>query len=183
VNISARQFQEPDFVDQVAAILSEMDLAPGLLGLEITEHTLIEDLDAAAATLRALKDLGVQVAIDDFGIGYSSLGYLSRLPVDVLKIDRAFVAGVDQHGSHQAIVKAISAIAQAVGFLVTAEGIERAEELAALRRLGVERGQGYYFSKPLPAADLVEWLKQRQGQGETDEQPEKWSAQGVLPST
>lgn len=159
INISARNFQQPHFPQWLARLLAEMEIPPDSLGLEITEGALIEDSYTAWKNLQELKRLGIGVALDDFGTGYSSLSYLSKLPVDMLKIDRTFVSRIDRDYGKRAIVKAISDLGVAFGIVVMAEGIEREEEVAVLRQLGVERGQGYYFGEPAPAADLATWLR------------------------
>jgi diguanylate cyclase (GGDEF)-like protein/PAS domain S-box-containing protein len=153
VNLSARQFQQAELAEEVAGVLFDTGLAPDLLGLEITESAVIADTDAALGTLRRLHELGVRLAIDDFGAGYSGLGYLKRFPVDTLKIDKSLVLGLGrpEDGQDAAIVQAVIALARALGIQVTAEGVEDAEQLARLRELGCELGQGYYFAPPLPA--------------------------------
>jgi diguanylate cyclase (GGDEF)-like protein/PAS domain S-box-containing protein len=155
VNLSARQFQQASLVPDIAAVLEKTGLAPGCLKLEITESVIMQDAPATLARLHALKDLGVQLAIDDFGTGYSSLGYLKRFPMDVLKIDKGFVRGLGQNPEDTAIVKAIVTVAKNLELSVTAEGIETAEQLTHLRELGCDRGQGYYFARPLAADPLA----------------------------
>jgi EAL domain-containing protein (putative c-di-GMP-specific phosphodiesterase class I) len=124
------------------------------LKLEITESVVMQKAESTIATLRELKGLGVQLAIDDFGTGYSSLSYLKRFPVDTLKIDRSFVAGIDADSQDTAIVEAVLALAKALNLNVTAEGIESLVQLRRLHALGCDRGQGYYFAKPLPASAI-----------------------------
>jgi EAL domain-containing protein (putative c-di-GMP-specific phosphodiesterase class I) len=126
--------------------------------IEVTESLAMRDAAAAAAILTELKNLGVGVAIDDFGTGYSSLSYLHRFPCDVLKIDRSFVSRLGSERHDAAIVEAIVALAHALDMAVTAEGIETGEQLARLTALGCERGQGYYFSRPVQAASASELL-------------------------
>ncbi len=152
VNLSVRQFQHPELVEEIEQILRETGLAAGSLKLEITESVVMEDADANIVTLRKLDALGVRLEIDDFGTGYSSLGYLKRFPVDVLKIDRSFVAGLGRDPEDTAIVRAVISLAHTLGLAVTAEGIETAEQLVHLREMGCELGQGYFFSQPLPSA-------------------------------
>ena len=154
VNLSTSEFRHPGLVDDVAEALRETGLAPCSLRLEITESVALDDVDAAVAVLTALKALGVRLALDDFGTGYSSLGYLQRLPVDMVKIDRSFLSGADAGPRTLAIVRAIASLAHALGMDATAEGIETAEQLAWAREARCERGQGYYFSRPLPAAAM-----------------------------
>ncbi|GAC1643283.1 MAG: hypothetical protein NVS4B8_13140 [Herpetosiphon sp.] len=155
VNLSARQFQQANLIDQVSTVLQETGLPARCLKLEITETVVMEDIEVTGTKLAALKDLGVQVAIDDFGTGYSSLNYLKRFPVNILKLDRAFVAGIVEDAGDAAIAQAIVTLAHTLGLEVTAEGIETNEVLVRLRELGCEYGQGYLFARPLPA-DAVE---------------------------
>jgi EAL domain-containing protein (putative c-di-GMP-specific phosphodiesterase class I) len=155
VNLSARQFQQPSLVPDIAELLQETGLPPACLKLEITESVVMQDAPATLARLHALKTLGVQLAIDDFGTGYSSLSYLKRFPIDVLKIDQAFVRGLGDNPEDTAIVRAIVTVAKNLDLSVTAEGIETVEQLTHLRELGCDRGQGYYFARPLPADPLA----------------------------
>jgi diguanylate cyclase (GGDEF)-like protein/PAS domain S-box-containing protein len=153
VNLSARQLQHHGIVDEVSAALADAGLDPQSLVLEITETAIMEQLDAAIMILTALRRLGVRLALDDFGTGYSSLSYLQRLPVDILKIDRSFVAGVARSIEDSALARGILTLANTLGLETVAEGIETAEQLAALRELGCQLGQGYFFARPLgPAA-------------------------------
>lgn len=151
VNLSVRQLMHPDLVEMVAAVLSETGLPPATLKLEITETLLMEDAAAAAALLHQLKALGVQIYIDDFGAGYSSLGYLHRLPLDALKIDRSFVMETG-HGYNRQLVSTIVALAHGLGVAVVSEGVETTETLAELKELRCEFGQGYLFAQPLNVA-------------------------------
>jgi EAL domain-containing protein (putative c-di-GMP-specific phosphodiesterase class I) len=157
VNLSARQLQEPGLVESVAAALAASGLAPSLLELEITESVVVMDGPAALRTLAELRALGVRLAIDDFGTGYASLSYLRDIPVDAVKIDRSFVAGIGRSRSNLAIVRAIVGLAHDLGLVVTAEGIETLEQRTIAQSLGVDRGQGYYFARPLPA-DAIDGL-------------------------
>jgi diguanylate cyclase (GGDEF)-like protein/PAS domain S-box-containing protein len=158
INISARQFQHPGLVSDIARVLRMTDLPARCLTIEITESLAMRDAAAAAAVLGDLKKLGVGVAIDDFGTGYSSLSYLHRFPCDVLKIDRSFVSRLGGDHHEHAIVEAIVALAHALDMQVTAEGIETGEQLARLSALGCEQGQGYYFSRPVPAHAAIDLL-------------------------
>jgi diguanylate cyclase (GGDEF)-like protein/PAS domain S-box-containing protein len=152
VNISARQFQRPDeLVREVVRVLEETGLAPSSLVLEITESMIMGDAEHNVEVLRKLKDLGVQIAIDDFGTGYSNLQYLKRFPVDMLKVDKSFVQGLEENPEETAIAEAVISLSRALGLGTVAEGIETTEQLNYLRKLGCELGQGYYFSEPLPA--------------------------------
>jgi diguanylate cyclase (GGDEF)-like protein/PAS domain S-box-containing protein len=152
VNLSPRQFQQVDLVEQVARALREGGLAPSSLKLEITEGVAMHDADATIITLQRLKQLGVQIAIDDFGTGYSSLAYLKRFPLDVLKIDRSFVTGAGEDSEDTAIVRAIISLAHSLNLSITAEGIETAKQAMLMRSWGCERGQGYHWSRPVDAA-------------------------------
>lgn len=150
VNLSARQFQHPELAQDVARILQQTGLEPGVLELEITESVVMEDAHSTLHALKKLEVLGVGLAIDDFGTGYSSLGYLKRSPVDALEIDRSFVGGLGRSPEDEAIVHAVITFAKDLGLSVTAEGIETHEQLVQLRALGCDYGQGYYFSEALP---------------------------------
>ncbi len=165
VNLSARQFRQPDLVGDVARILRDTGVIPGLIQLEITEGVLMEDAAATLGLLERLRGLGIALAIDDFGTGYSSLAYLKRFPIDVLKVDKAFVTGLGHDPGNGAITTAVIGLAHALGLAVTAEGVETAGELAQLRSLGCEQGQGYYFARPMPAAALAALLADERGAG------------------
>ena len=149
VNLSGKQFAQPDLIDQVKNIISETRLSPRGLKLEITESVVMENFETATEMLQQLRDLGVQLSIDDFGTGYSSLSYLHRFPIDTLKIDRSFVIKMIDNNENLEIVRTIVMLAQNLGMDVIAEGVETKEQLALLRKLKCENGQGYYFSKPL----------------------------------
>jgi EAL domain-containing protein (putative c-di-GMP-specific phosphodiesterase class I) len=159
VNLSPAQLREPGLVDEVADTLGEHGLPPAALKLELTESSLVEDPATAAGVLRALKKRQVQVYLDDFGTGYSSLSTLHRLPLDALKIDRSFVAGMDggTTGAHKGaeIVRTIVALARSLGVRVVGEGVESHEQLAALHALGCDFAQGYLISQPLPADEFA----------------------------
>ena len=154
VNISARQLQRPEeLVSEVLRVLEETQLAPGSLVLEITESMLMGDAEHNVDVLGNLKALGVGIAVDDFGTGYSNLAYLKRFPVDFLKVDKAFVDGMEDNPDDTAIVKAIIDLAHAMGMRTVAEGIETTGQSGQLRALKCEFGQGYYFSEPLSAEE------------------------------
>lgn len=157
VNISAFQFQQPNLVKEVSRTLKQTGLAPDSLKLEITESVMMHDASAITA-LRELKAMGIGLAMDDFGTGYSSLSYLKRFPVDIIKIDRSYVGGLGSDAGDTAIVHATIAFARSLNLNVTAEGIENAEQLALLRDLGCQLGQGYHFTKPLPGEEAGELL-------------------------
>ena len=166
VNLSARQFHEPDLANRISDILAEVGVEPEALGLEITESILVEDASPSVSLLGDLRGLGVKLAVDDFGTGYSSLSYLTRLPVDYLKIDRSFIAGLgveDEssagHGSGNAtIVSAVIGLARAMGMQVVAEGVETEEQLSRLKGMGCDLAQGYHFAKPLPVEEASAYL-------------------------
>jgi diguanylate cyclase (GGDEF)-like protein/PAS domain S-box-containing protein len=159
VNLSARQFQQTDLVGQVQRVLQETSLDPASLRLEITESVMMQDVESTIATLNALKALGVRLAIDDFGTGYSSLSYLRLFAVDTLKVDRSFVMEMAHDRGTVAIVEAVTALAHALGMEVTAEGIETAEQLASAWVVHCDRGQGYYFSEPVPGEAMHQLLR------------------------
>ena len=158
VNLSTRQLLEPELLPVLSATLTREGIEASALVVEITESVLMEDVTYFIEVLAALKSLGVRLAVDDFGTGYSSLEYLKRFPIDALKIDRTFVDGLPEDSHDSAIVTAIIAMARALGLAVVAEGVETAEQLATLRALGCNMGQGYHWSKPLQPDDLARWL-------------------------
>ena len=154
VNISGRQLLEPTLAADVAQVLAESGLEPALLTLEITESVLMRDTEATLATLHELKALGVRLAIDDFGTGYSSLSYLQCFPIDVLKIDKAFIEGVARGGSDAVLARTIVTLADLLRLSTVAEGVERDDQRTHLMALGCSRGQGYLFARPLDAEDV-----------------------------
>ncbi len=158
VNLSARQFRDSALVEDVQRVLHETGLAANRLQLEITESVAMDDAAAAAITMEKLRSLGVRLAIDDIGTGYSSLGYLERFEVDTLKIDRSFVAELGVSRGKTAIVRAVIEVSHELGIAVVAEGIETEEHVRELRLLGCETEQGYYYSRRLPAEGLVPLL-------------------------
>jgi hypothetical protein len=149
VNLSGRQFAQPDLIEQIQQVLAETGLDSQYLKLEITESVVMGDGESAVAMLSQLRDLGIHLSIDDFGTGYSSLSYLHRFPINTLKIDRSFVSRIGADGENIEIVRAIIMLAHSLGMDVVAEGVETAHHLAQLRSLGCEFGQGYFFSKPV----------------------------------
>ena len=155
VNLSARQIDDPRIVQTVEEILARTGLPPEHLTLEITESALMEDAASALGVLRALKEIGVLLAIDDFGTGYSSLSYLQRFPLDILKVDRLFVEALGVNAEGEEIVSAVINLAHALGLEVVAEGVETSEQLQILRSLECDLAQGFLFSKPLPATEIV----------------------------
>ena len=161
VNVSARQLARPDFGEIVAATLERHDVAEGQIHLEITEGVLMHDVEAAWALLRQTKALGVKLALDDFGTGYSSLAYVRRFSLDMLKIDKSFIDGIDASDEDRAIVGHIIGLADTLGMTTVAEGVERPDQLAWLRRLGCNLAQGFALSRPLRASDLEALLVKR----------------------
>jgi diguanylate cyclase (GGDEF)-like protein/PAS domain S-box-containing protein len=160
VNLSARQIHDPGIVHEVIAALAVSGLPASSLTLEITESVLLEDTDSAARTLATLKRLGVSLALDDFGTGYSSLSHLERFPVDIVKIDKSFVDGLGVAGHRDSpLVEAIVHLGAMFNLRVTAEGIEEESQLARLREMGCQRGQGYLFAHPLSADDMLPHLQ------------------------
>jgi EAL domain-containing protein (putative c-di-GMP-specific phosphodiesterase class I) len=149
VNVAAAQLLEPGFADVVAGILRETGLDPKRLTFELTESALL-DLEAATAALQRISNLGVKLALDDFGIGYSALSYLADLPFDIVKIDQSFVSGMADNERVEAMLGGILALCRSLGLLAVAEGIETDAQLARLRRLGCPEGQGFLFARPMP---------------------------------
>jgi len=154
VNLSVKQTERADIVDTVRRVLAETGLAPAALELEITE-SMIMNADNALALLEALHALGIHLAIDDFGTGYSSLAYLKRLPINTLKIDRAFITGIGDNAGDEAIIRTVFALAASLGLTTVAEGVDHPTQLDFLGRLGCDQIQGYLFSTPLPADEFA----------------------------
>jgi EAL domain-containing protein (putative c-di-GMP-specific phosphodiesterase class I) len=161
VNISPRQFVQPDFVELITQIVKESDIEPYNLELELTEGLLIKHVDESVLKLEALKAHGFRISIDDFGTGYSSLAYLKRFPLDTLKIDRSFVTAVDNDTSNAGIVQAIIAMAKALKFDTVAEGVETQAEFDFLSKHHCDLYQGYFFSKPLKFDDFDQLLRSK----------------------
>ncbi|WP_447980285.1 putative bifunctional diguanylate cyclase/phosphodiesterase [Candidatus Nitrospira bockiana] len=160
VNISAKQFRDAHLVAKVSHVLKETKVAAQNLEIELTETSIMHDAEVALKTLQELKTMGAQLSIDDFGTGYSSLVYLRRFPIDTLKIDRAFTHDLSASPDAQAIVHAIIAMAQSLKLRVIAEGIETQEQMDLLQRYGCHCGQGFAFSRPLPAEEVTAFLQQ-----------------------
>jgi diguanylate cyclase (GGDEF)-like protein/PAS domain S-box-containing protein len=161
VNLSVGQLSRPRLPKTVQAAIEHARIDPGRLTLEITESALMHEPEAAIATLRDLKAIGVSLCVDDFGTGYSSLSYLKRLPIDALKVDRSFVAGLDVDVEDRAITEAVVALAHTLGLGAVAEGVEDDRQLVQLRRLGCDGAQGFLFSKPMPGDETAELLSRR----------------------
>ena len=190
VNVSARQVSQVGFGDVVANALQAAGTGHGQIYLEITEGALMHDVSAAWAVLRQTKALGVKLALDDFGTGYSSLSYVRRFSLDMLKIDKSFIDGIDSSPEDRAIVEHVVGMADALGMVTVAEGVERPEQLAWLRKLGCRLAQGYVLSRPLSADDLEALLRRRQnepfriepissGSDEHHEVPALWGSPAV----
>lgn len=158
VNLSARQFEQTDLSERVAEVLSSPGINPAWIKLEITESVLMQDTTTTLRCLASLRELGVHLAIDDFGTGYSSFSYLRQFPVDTVKIDQSFVREIGNDPAAGAIVQAITRIAHVLKMDVTAEGIETRAQLEYLRKASCDRGQGFYFFKPLPAREITKML-------------------------
>jgi len=158
VNVSPRQLMEPDFCGTVAEVLDRTGMDPAALVLEMTENVFIEDGEHATAVLVELKNLGVRLALDDFGTGYSSLNYLLRLPVNIVKIDQSFIAGIGHNPTGGAIVAAVTELAHALGLAVTAEGVETRMQHDQVSAIGCESAQGYFYARQMTAATIGEQL-------------------------
>jgi EAL domain-containing protein (putative c-di-GMP-specific phosphodiesterase class I) len=158
VNLSPRQLHDPELVAAASLVLQDAGIPPGFLTVEITENLLLKDTELAKSRLSALRALGVKVAVDDFGTGYSSLAYLDRYPVDILKIDRSFVAPLGDSPKSAALVRSIIDLATALELDTVAEGVEDEHQVATLQALGCHLGQGYFFAKPLPASEIIALL-------------------------
>jgi EAL domain-containing protein (putative c-di-GMP-specific phosphodiesterase class I) len=171
VNVSAVQVAQQDFLDRVAGVLEKSGLAAGLLELELTETALIANLEHARTLLTGLKRLGVQVAIDDFGVGYANMNYLKNLAIDRLKMDRAFVSGIDTSGRDRAISAAIISMARSMNLRITAEGIEDDEQLDVLQAQGCDDVQGHLVARPMSAARAEAYL--RSHEASRDAAPER----------
>jgi EAL domain-containing protein (putative c-di-GMP-specific phosphodiesterase class I) len=172
VNLSVRQFGQVDLVRMVASTLEETGLPPGTLHLEITESAIISQSHPAVSIIHDLRALGVAIHLDDFGTGYSSLSYLHRIPLDAIKIDRAFTSAIDSENLSREVVRAILGLVRVVGVEAIAEGVNSESQVEVLRELGCEYAQGYLFSRPLPVDELHDVLLQRvmplQGVGSLD---------------
>ncbi|HEV2893714.1 MAG TPA: EAL domain-containing protein, partial [Actinomycetota bacterium] len=158
INLSGRQLQSPEVVDDVARALKESGLPPSALVLEMTESVLMDDSEDVLAILKQLKQLGPRLAIDDFGTGYSSLSYLHRFPVDMLKIDRSFVERLSHASDNAELARTIVRLGQSLQLVTVAEGVEDSAQFLALRRMGCDVGQGYYFGRPMESEEISRLL-------------------------
>ncbi|WP_244883627.1 putative bifunctional diguanylate cyclase/phosphodiesterase [Variovorax paradoxus] len=172
VNVSARQFRERTLIAQVSLALRDSGLEPRLLELELTESLVMEDLDKALQSMKALRAMGVQLSIDDFGTGYSSLSALKRFPIARLKIDQSFVRDIPGDEEDKAIAKTIIALGHELNLKVIAEGVETEQQLEFLRAHGCDEMQGYLFSRPVPPAELAALVRMRAGEAAASGQPE-----------
>jgi diguanylate cyclase (GGDEF)-like protein/PAS domain S-box-containing protein len=161
INMSTRQLGSPTLLASINEATQASGVPASLIHFEVTETALMEDIDASVQLLNALKDLGAAIAVDDFGTGYSSLMYLKRLPVDLLKIDRSFVAGLGHDAEDLSIVRTVVSLGHALDLRVLAEGVENLDQLEELARIGCDLGQGYWWGRPLPAREVPRWLASR----------------------
>lgn len=168
VNLSPRQFYDPDLVDGILRALREEGCPGERLCLEVTETSALADMDGAARILSRLRESGIQVALDDFGSGYASVGYLKQLPLDIVKVDRSLVQELGRRREDERIAELVITIAHQQGLKVIAEGVEDADQLAALRRVGCDQYQGYFMAKPQPLEQFENWLKTHAAQAAFD---------------
>ena len=159
INMSAIQLRNSMAIDQLMQIVSEMNLAPQKLQVEITETAAIQDVDAASKMLKKLQQFGVQIALDDFGTGQSSLKYLQKFRPDVLKIDRSFIDKIDVSRTDATLVSAVIAMSHRMGLRVVAEGVETTAQMDRVRELGCDEAQGYLIARPMPATVMADWLR------------------------
>ena len=158
INLSGATFTQPELIKQIRDVLGEMKLRPESLKIEITEGVIMENIQAALATLAQLKAMNIPLLVDDFGTGYSSLAYLHRLPIDILKIDRSFISNLEGGDKNFAIVKTIMSLARNLELKVVAEGVETAHQAALLNEMGCDFAQGFHFARPAPVYDAEKWL-------------------------
>jgi diguanylate cyclase (GGDEF)-like protein len=160
VNLSTRQFRQTDLAEEISAALADTGLAPDDLELELTESSIMDNLDAAASVLAELEQLGIRIAVDDFGTGYSSLSYLKTFSIHCLKIDRSFIRDIPGDDNDTAIVRTIIALARNLGLIVVAEGVETDAQLAYLRANQCDQVQGFLFSRPLPPGECIKLMRE-----------------------
>jgi len=158
INLSPAQFYQSDLEIRLQELIAETGVSPTMVTLEITEGLLLEPSPRIMATLQAIRDLGFQIALDDFGTGFSSLSYLVEYRFDKLKIDRSFVSAISQAGSAQTVVQAVIRLGHALGMEVVAEGVETVTDSVTMRFWGSDHLQGYFFSRPLPAEELIAFI-------------------------
>jgi EAL domain-containing protein (putative c-di-GMP-specific phosphodiesterase class I) len=158
INLSPRQFKEQDLVTLFTQAMAENGIDASSLSVEVTERTLIDNVGEVEATLKKLRAMGLRILLDDFGTGYASLAYLKEFPVDVVKIDEAFIAGIPDNQDDSAIVDAIAGLTRGLKLALHAEGVENERQLNVLKGLGCQFGQGYYWSKPLPGNEYEQFF-------------------------
>lgn len=158
VNLAARDLERPNLVEIIKKTVNGAGIDPRLIEFEVTETTLIKKMGVALAALTQLREMGFSVALDDFGTGYSSLNYLAKFPINILKIDRSFVASLLTDPTIQTVTKMIISMTRELGIRVIAEGVETTEQLKLLRSLGCHEFQGYLFSPPVPESDMLKLL-------------------------
>jgi EAL domain-containing protein (putative c-di-GMP-specific phosphodiesterase class I) len=163
VNLSAVQFRQKNLVEFISQVLEDTGLDASFLELEVTESVIMQNAEEATLVLEKLHAKGIHISIDDFGTGYSSLSYLKRFPLDTLKIDRSFVRDISSDPDDAAIVKSVIALAHSLRLGVIAEGVETEEQLAFLSALGCDEYQGYYRSRPVPAEEFAQLLRESDG--------------------
>jgi diguanylate cyclase (GGDEF)-like protein len=174
VNISGKQMKHPGFIEMLAGIISETGVDARNIELEFTESVMMDNAENTVEIFRKLKEMGLQLSIDDFGTGYSSLNYLKHFPVDRIKIDRSFIAGVNHNGNDAAIIEAIVSMAQSLGLRVVAEGVENSDQLRSITDLGCDEIQGFYLAKPMNADALAEKLGKVHGKKVEKFQKTEW---------
>jgi EAL domain-containing protein (putative c-di-GMP-specific phosphodiesterase class I) len=162
INVSPLQFRQAGFADKIHDLIKSTGLPPGALQIEVTEGAVMESVDEAVEILTKIKQLGVKVALDDFGTGYSSLSRLSTLPLDKLKVDQSFVRQIETDLASRAVTETIIPLGRSLNLEVIGEGVESEQALSYLRAQGCDQGQGYWFSRPLPAHDFATWCQQNQ---------------------
>ncbi|WP_263385672.1 EAL domain-containing protein [Granulicella arctica] len=159
VNVSSRQLDEPDFLNVLAEALTQTQIDPRELQLEITESIFLKDAERIGTIFNAIRQKGVSIGFDDFGTGYSSLRYLERYPIDTLKIDQSFVQNMSENATRASIVKMIIQLAHEIGITVSAEGVETEEQATLLRVCGCNLVQGYLYGRPVPLSEMVVQLR------------------------
>lgn len=158
VNVSARQLRDADIVNQLRQLVEQAGTGRTLIDIELTESCFIEDERAAIDLMRQFKQMGARILLDDFGTGYSSLSQLTRLPIDIIKLDRSFITGIDQNFQAQSLVRSVLSLARAFGFSVVAEGVETEREVQFLKDIGVDYAQGFFYAKPMAADSFEAWV-------------------------
>lgn len=161
INVSARQLRDTAIVDQLRELVEQGGAKRTMIDIELTESSFIEDEKAAIELMRQFKQLGARILLDDFGTGYSSLSQLTRLPIDVIKLDRSFITGIDQNFQAQSLVRSVLGLARAFGFTVVAEGVETEREVQFLKDIGVDYAQGFYYARPMAADAFEAWLNDK----------------------